>query len=97
LVLSGPFIKVHQTLDMGRCGRVPSHARRRFRSVELGDATPANFRFAWKASKFITHWKRMSPKSENSIELMVSRLNVLGRQCGPVLFQLPPRFGAMKS
>lgn len=38
------------------------------------DATPANFRFAWKASKFITHWKRLSPKSENSIELMLSRL-----------------------
>ena len=22
------------------------------------ERTPANFRFAWKASKFITHWKR---------------------------------------
>lgn len=58
------------------------------------DATPANFRFAWKASKFITHWKRLSPKSENSIELMLSRLKELKRKCGPVLFQLPPRFVA---
>lgn len=58
------------------------------------DNTPADFRFAWKASKFITHWKRLSPKSENSIELMVSRLVALKRKCGPVLFQLPPRFRA---
>ena len=25
---------------------------------------------------------------------MVSRLQILGRKCGPVLFQLPPRFRA---
>jgi uncharacterized protein YecE (DUF72 family) len=56
--------------------------------------TPANFRFAWKASKFITHWKRLTARSVNSIELMVSRLQILGRKCGPVLFQLPPRFHA---
>ena len=56
------------------------------------DSTPADFRFAWKASKFITHWKRLSSNSENSLELMKSRLAVLGRKCGPVLFQLPNRF-----
>jgi uncharacterized protein YecE (DUF72 family) len=27
------------------------------------DQTPADFLFAWKASKFITHWKRLSGKS----------------------------------
>jgi uncharacterized protein YecE (DUF72 family) len=53
---------------------------------------PPGFRFAWKASKFITHWKRLSERSVNSIELMESRLAVLGRKCGPVLFQLPPNF-----
>jgi len=50
--------------------------------------------FAWKASKFITHWKRLTERSANSIELMVSRLQILGRKCGPVLFQLPSRFRA---
>jgi uncharacterized protein YecE (DUF72 family) len=25
------------------------------------DQTPRDFVFAWKASKFITHWKRLSP------------------------------------
>jgi uncharacterized protein YecE (DUF72 family) len=57
------------------------------------EQTPADFVFAWKASKFITHWKRLT-NSENSIELMVSRLKILSPKSGPVLFQLPPRFKA---
>ena len=58
------------------------------------ERTPADFRFAWKASKFITHWKRLKASAENSIALMVTRLEVLGEKCGPVLFQLPGRFHA---
>jgi uncharacterized protein YecE (DUF72 family) len=54
--------------------------------------TPKDFCFAWKASKFITHWKRLSEKSENSVDLMVTRLKALGSKIGPVLFQLPPQF-----
>jgi uncharacterized protein YecE (DUF72 family) len=56
--------------------------------------TPSGFVLAWKASKFITHWKRLSPKSANSIALMVARLEALGPKAGPVLFQLPPHFTA---
>jgi uncharacterized protein YecE (DUF72 family) len=56
--------------------------------------TPDDFVFAWKASKFITHWKRLSGKSRNSITLMETRLKVLGDKAGPVLFQLPPRMRA---
>ena len=56
------------------------------------DQTPADFVFAWKASKFITHWKRLSERSENSLELLESRLSLLGEKAGPVLFQLPPQF-----
>jgi uncharacterized protein YecE (DUF72 family) len=58
------------------------------------EQTPRDFLFAWKASKFITHWKRLSDKSTNSIDLMESRLKVLGPKAGPVLFQLPARFKA---
>jgi uncharacterized protein YecE (DUF72 family) len=58
------------------------------------EQTGANFVFAWKASKFITHWKRLSPNSVNSIELLESRLSLLGDKSGPVLFQLPPNFQA---
>jgi uncharacterized protein YecE (DUF72 family) len=56
--------------------------------------TPRDFVFAWKASKFITHWKRLTEKCENSIELMETRLKALGPKAGPVLFQLPPQFRA---
>ncbi|MFY9696815.1 MAG: DUF72 domain-containing protein, partial [Rhodoplanes sp.] len=58
------------------------------------EQTPSGFVFAWKASKFITHWKRLSMKSANSIELMITRLEALGPKAGPVLFQLPPHFTA---
>jgi uncharacterized protein YecE (DUF72 family) len=56
--------------------------------------TPDSFRFSWKASKFITHWKRLSENSANSLELMETRLAVLREKLGPVLFQLPPRMKA---
>jgi uncharacterized protein YecE (DUF72 family) len=58
------------------------------------DTTSDEFLFAWKASKFITHWKRLSDRSRNSVELMENRLAVLGDKAGPVLFQLPPNFKA---
>lgn len=56
--------------------------------------TPDDFIFSWKASKFITHWKRLTDKSRNSLALMETRLRALGRKAGPVLFQLPPQFKA---
>jgi uncharacterized protein YecE (DUF72 family) len=57
--------------------------------------TPADFLFAWKASKFITHWKRLNEHTcQNSLDLMATRLKALGRKAGPVLFQLPPQFAA---
>jgi uncharacterized protein YecE (DUF72 family) len=56
------------------------------------DQTPKHFLFAWKASKFITHWKRLSEKSADSIELMETRLRALSPKVGAVLFQLPPQF-----
>ncbi|WP_420965884.1 DUF72 domain-containing protein [Bradyrhizobium sp. B120] len=56
------------------------------------DATGADFVFAWKASKFITHWKRLSANSVNSLELLEDRLLLLRNKVGPILFQLPPNF-----
>jgi uncharacterized protein YecE (DUF72 family) len=58
------------------------------------EQTNQDFVFAWKASKFITHWKRLSNKSVNSLELLESRLSLLGEKAGPILFQLPPQFEA---
>jgi uncharacterized protein YecE (DUF72 family) len=58
------------------------------------EKTPDDFLFAWKASKFITHWKRLSEQCRNSLELLESRLEVLHPKVGPILLQLPPQFKA---
>lgn len=70
--------------------RTPTEATVRSWSAQTGP----DFVFAWKASKFVTHWKRLSDRSVNSLELMESRLALLGEKAGPVLFQLPPQFAA---
>jgi uncharacterized protein YecE (DUF72 family) len=54
--------------------------------------TGKDFFFTWKASKFITHWKRLSPASANSLDLLEQRISLLGDKAGPILFQLPPQF-----
>jgi uncharacterized protein YecE (DUF72 family) len=70
--------------------RTPSlEAVRRWR-----DETPEEFVFGWKASKFITHWKRLNENCRSSLKLMETRLKALEPKVGPVLFQLPPRFKA---
>jgi uncharacterized protein YecE (DUF72 family) len=46
------------------------------------EETPEDFLFARKASKFITHWRRLTEKCENSIALMETRLKVLGPKAG---------------
>ena len=58
------------------------------------EQTGNDFVFAWKASKFITHWKRLSENSANSLELLEDRWSLLGDKAGPILFQLPPNFEA---
>jgi uncharacterized protein YecE (DUF72 family) len=58
------------------------------------EQTGNDFVFAWKASKFITHWKRLSQNSVNSLDLLENRLSLLGNKAGPILFQLPPDFQA---
>ncbi|WP_210188829.1 DUF72 domain-containing protein [Hyphomicrobium sp. CS1BSMeth3] len=58
------------------------------------DETPDDFLFAWKASKYITHWKRLGETCPSSLRLMNTRLRALGSKLGPVLFQLPANFDA---
>jgi uncharacterized protein YecE (DUF72 family) len=55
------------------------------------DATPKNFVFAVKASRFITHNKKLKDP-ENSLNNILPRAEHLGKKLGPVLFQLPPKW-----
>lgn len=55
------------------------------------ESVPEGFLFAWKASRFITHMKKLKG-IEESVDLVFGRMEGLGDAFGPVLFQLPPFF-----
>ncbi|MFQ5526425.1 MAG: DUF72 domain-containing protein [Thermoanaerobaculia bacterium] len=52
---------------------------------------PTEFRFILKASRRITHFKRLKD-TEEITEYVVSNARILGDRLGALLFQLPPNF-----
>jgi uncharacterized protein YecE (DUF72 family) len=52
---------------------------------------PADFRFAVKASRFITHMKKLKAPRTSSQKLF-TRIERLRGTLGPILFQLPPHW-----
>lgn len=52
---------------------------------------PPGFRFAVKASRYITHMKKLRDPA-TSVSALFERIAVLGERVGPVLFQMPPRW-----
>jgi len=58
---------------------------------EWRDATPDNFVFAVKASRFLTHNKKLKDP-ENAVDNLLPRAVRLNRKLGPLLFQLPPKW-----
>jgi uncharacterized protein YecE (DUF72 family) len=59
--------------------------------VRWREESAPDFLVAVKASRFITHIRRLRDGRE-PVRLMWSRCRRLGGKLGPVLFQLPPRF-----
>jgi len=60
---------------------------RTFRS--WAERVPPGFVFAVKASRYLTHVRRLeSPRAP--VELLMERASLLGEHLGPVLLQLPP-------
>jgi len=53
------------------------------------DETPDGFFFVVKASRYITHIRRLRD-GQDPVELFWSRARRLGHKLGPVLFQTPP-------
>jgi uncharacterized protein YecE (DUF72 family) len=51
--------------------------------------TPPEFCFAVKASRYITHNRKLNDP-ESAKEKFISLVEKLGRRLGPILFQLPP-------
>lgn len=66
------------------------------RSVLEGWAAqvPPGFRFVLKASRKITHFKRLSDVEDETGYLIQTAAEGLGEQAGAILFQLPPNFKA---
>lgn len=53
------------------------------------EVAPRGFVFAVKASRFLTHIKRLRDPAA-PLRLFLTRVRALGPTLGPVLFQLPP-------
>ena len=49
------------------------------------DSSPANFTFAVKVSRFITHIKRLKDTGD-AVEKFITRAKVLGGKLGPLLY-----------
>ena len=80
------YIKQFDTLELNNSFyRLPTIA-----AFELWRrTTPKNFVFAVKASRFITHNKKLKDP-QNALDNILPRAEHLGKKLGPVLFQLPP-------
>ena len=57
--------------------------------VSWSDQVPDSFSFVLKASRKITHLKRLSG-AEEELSYLLSTVGILGNRLGPMLFQLPP-------
>jgi uncharacterized protein YecE (DUF72 family) len=55
------------------------------------DAVPRHFIFAVKASRFITHMKKLKAPKTSSHKLF-THMERLNQKLGPILFQLPPHW-----
>jgi uncharacterized protein YecE (DUF72 family) len=55
------------------------------------DSVPGGFLFAVKASRYITHMKKLHDARE-PLSRFLAGVDILGDKLGPVLFQLPPRW-----
>ena len=55
------------------------------------DTVPDGFVFAVKASRAITHFRKLKDAGE-SLAMFMDRVHVLGDRLGPVIFQLPPHW-----
>jgi uncharacterized protein YecE (DUF72 family) len=55
------------------------------------ELAPTGFQFAVKASRYITHMKKLKDPGA-SIREFFNRITALGDTLGPILFQLPPKW-----
>ena len=54
------------------------------------EQVPDSFRFSIKASRKITHFKRLKPEAADETRYLVDTVGTMGSRLGTLLFQLPP-------
>jgi len=59
--------------------------------VTWRDTVPSDFIFSVKASRYITHMKKLKDPEEG-LSRFLNRIDTLGKKLGPILFQLPPKW-----
>ncbi|WP_412465954.1 DUF72 domain-containing protein [Pedobacter sp. KLB.chiD] len=57
-----------------------------------GEQAPAHFTYAVKANRYFTHLKKLNVSKNEIVEFLNASLG-LGEKLGPILFQLPPKWG----
>jgi uncharacterized protein YecE (DUF72 family) len=55
------------------------------------ETTPSGFIFSVKASRYITHMKKLKDPQE-SLAIFLERVDILTNKLGPILFQMPPHW-----
>jgi uncharacterized protein YecE (DUF72 family) len=82
------YAELFDTVEVnGTFYRLPSEA-----TVEhWADSTPESFRFAVKASRYLTHVTRLL-EPRDPCRRFLERVQRLGAKLGPILVQLPPHF-----
>ncbi|HST05879.1 MAG TPA: DUF72 domain-containing protein [Chloroflexia bacterium] len=86
------FARQFSTVEINRSFyRLPSHEN--FASWAEQTAFNDRFLFATKASRYLTHLKRLY-KPEESLARLLGAMSGLGAHTGPLLFQLPPNMKA---
>lgn len=59
--------------------------------LEWRKTVPLNFVFSIKASRYITHMKKLKDP-EDALFTFINRIKILKNKSGPILFQLPPNW-----
>ncbi len=82
------YVKHFQSVEINNSFyRLPGEATlRRWR-----DIAPSGFVFSAKASRYITHMKKLK-ETQQSVATFLRRIGLLEDRLGPILFQLPPHW-----
>lgn len=84
----GYYAQHFQTVEVVSSFR---HSPREQTLVQWREAVPKDFIFSVKANHYITHLKELKDPQQ-TVPPFLKRLKVLGKNLGPILFEMPPHW-----